>query len=130
MVSRFGRVFGLGKIAPSRHDHESIETNNEEGRRNFIFGAAGAVGSAIWPRQRPAQASTIILEASEARRIDVFEKSAPSVVFIDTFTEKQDVFSPNVMEVPLGSGSGIVWDKDGHIGTSENIGISCYHVMR
>ena len=43
-------------------------------------------------------------------------EESTTVVFIDTFTEKQDVFSPNIMEVPLGSGSGFVWDKEGHIG--------------
>jgi hypothetical protein len=121
-MSRWGRSFGLGNISPSRKDQESVETtnnNDDEGRRSFILGSAAALGSAIWSRQQPAQASTVILEESEARRIDIFERNSPSVVFIDTFTEKQDAFSPNVMEVPLGSGSGFVWDNKGHIGTSE-----------
>ena len=60
---------------------------------------------------------------SEERRINVFERTAPSVVFIDTFKEQRDVFSTNVMEVPLGSGSGFVWDDKGHIVTN-------YHVVR
>jgi len=122
-VRRWSRSFGLGKVAPSAKDHDVVESDNDEGRRKFILGSAMALGSAIWSRQRPAQAATVILEESEARRIDVFERSSPSVVFIDTFTEKQDAFSPNVMEVPLGSGSGFVWDKEGHIVTN-------YHVIR
>jgi len=73
---------------------------------------------------RPAGASSLaVLEESENRRIEVFERNAPSVVFIDTFSVKQDAFSPNIMEVPLGTGSGFVWDKDGHIVTN-------YHVVR
>ena len=32
----------------------------------------------------------------ETRRIDVFEKAAPSVVFIDTYVETRDAFSTNV----------------------------------
>ena len=60
---------------------------------------------------------------SEEQRINVFERTAPSVVFIDTFKEQRDVFSTNVMEVPLGSGSGFVWDDKGHIVTN-------YHVVR
>jgi S1-C subfamily serine protease len=64
-----------------------------------------------------------VLEESETRRISVFEQNAPSVVFIDTFAERQDVFSPNIMEVPLSTGSGFVWDKDGHIVTN-------YHVVQ
>jgi hypothetical protein len=57
------------------------------------------------------------LDPSETRRIEVFEKVAPSVVFIDTFTERRDVFTTNVLEVPLGTGSGFVWDYEGHIVT-------------
>jgi len=90
----------------------------------LIAGSAAALTSAVFGLvPRPAGAATVILEDSEARRIDIFERNAPSVVFIDTFTEKQDVFSPNIMEVPLGSGSGFVWDKEGHIVTN-------YHVIR
>lgn len=54
----------------------------------------------------------------ELRRIAVFEKAAPSVVYIDTFVEQRDVFSTNVMEVPVGTGSGFVWDDKGHIVTN------------
>ncbi|KAI2506794.1 PDZ domain [Fragilaria crotonensis] len=59
----------------------------------------------------------------EERRIQIFERTAPGVVFIDTFTEQRDEFTTNVMEVPLGSGSGFVWDDKGHIVTN-------YHVVR
>lgn len=63
------------------------------------------------------------LTETESRRIDVFQKAAPSVVYIDTFVEQRDAFSTNVMEVPLGTGSGFVWDEKGHIVTN-------YHVVR
>lgn len=36
---------------------------------------------------------------------------------------RQDAFTLDVLEVPQGSGSGFVWDKDGHIVTN-------YHVIR
>lgn len=64
-----------------------------------------------------------ILTEAERRRIAVFEKAAPSVVYIDTFVEQRDAFSTNVMEVPIGTGSGFVWDDRGHIVTN-------YHVVR
>jgi S1-C subfamily serine protease len=57
------------------------------------------------------------------RRISIFETTSPSVVFIDTFIERRDSLTTNAMEVPLGSGSGFVWDKDGHIVTN-------YHVVQ
>mmetsp|Transcript_46135 Transcript_46135/g.53925 ORF Transcript_46135/g.53925 Transcript_46135/m.53925 type:complete len:724 (-) Transcript_46135:189-2360(-) len=63
------------------------------------------------------------IDPYEANRMRIFERVAPSVVFIDTFAEARDVFSTNVMEVPLGAGSGFVWDEQGHIVTN-------YHVIR
>jgi hypothetical protein len=77
-------------------------------RRSLIKSSAAALISALvattsGPRRSNA-GSMAVLEESETRRIEVFERNAPSVVFIDTFAEKQDVFSPNVMEVPLGTG--------------------------
>ena len=96
-------------------------------RRRILLSSAAAVLSTLVSsggKPRSAVASNLaVLEESENRRIEVFERNAPSVVFIDTFSEKQDVFSPNVMEVPLGTGSGFVWDKDGHIVTN-------YHVVK
>ena len=97
---------------------------DESNRRNFILGSGGILASTLLGNPQDTQASNaVLLEESEKRRIETFEKSAPSVVFIDTFAEKQDVFSPNSMEVPIGSGSGFVWDNDGHIVTN-------YHVVR
>ena len=34
-----------------------------------------------------------------------------------------DAFSMNILEVPAGTGSGFVWDREGHI-------ITNYHVIR
>ena len=41
-------------------------------------------------------ADPMCADGSEDLRINVFERTAPSVVFIDTFTEQRDTFSPNV----------------------------------
>ena len=77
-------------------------------RRSLIKSSAAALLSALLgTTTAPDKAnagSLAILEESEKRRIEVFERNAPSVVFIDTFAEKQDTFSPNIMEVPLGTG--------------------------
>lgn len=100
------------------------EKSSESIRRNLIFGSAAVFSSALlalsvepnYSQAANAAASTSGLDDAETRRIDIFEKTAPSVVFIDTFTEKQDQFSTNVQDVPLGTGTGFVWDKQGHIG--------------
>jgi S1-C subfamily serine protease len=121
----------------SRSDHDIVGTQDLKNidvdevllpkRRILMQRSAAAFFSALLATttgtSRANAGSLAVLEDSENRRIDIFERNAPSVVFIDTFAEKQDVFSPNVMEVPLGTGSGFVWDKQGHIVTN-------YHVVR
>jgi len=40
--------------------------------------------------------SSQLFDPEESMRIRIFEQAAPSVVFLDTFTEKSDVFSTDV----------------------------------
>ena len=102
-----------------QRDTGIVEKLAMQDRRQMVLNSAAVLTSALFAATTgspsPANAGTL-LDDSEKRRIDIFETNAPSVVFIDTFTEKQDVFTPNTLEVPLGSGSGFVWDKEGHIG--------------
>lgn len=100
-------------------DGLSLPPRDELSRRELL--ASALVASGLIVPSNPSVAGAY--SDDEARRIAIFEKTAPSVVFIDTFTERRDVFSTNVMEVPLGSGSGFVWDKAGHIVTN-------FHVVR
>jgi S1-C subfamily serine protease len=56
----------------------------------------------------------------EAELIKLYEETLPSVVHINNLSTRVSGF--NVQEVPRGSGSGFVWDQDGHIVTN-------YHVV-
>jgi S1-C subfamily serine protease len=60
---------------------------------------------------------------TEAATIQLFETAKPSVCFITTMQVRQDFFSRNSEEVPSGTGSGFIWDMDGHI-------ITNYHVIQ
>jgi hypothetical protein len=82
--------------------------------------AAMTLTSTAIARVRPAAPSgvAICVDSAEEGRIAIFERVAPSVVYIDSFSERRHAFSANVLEVPSGSGSGFVWDKDGHIVTN------------
>ena len=71
--------------------------------------------------QKTAASRLLCADLEEENRIAIFERVAPSVVYIDTFVEKRDVFSTNVMEVPIGSGSGYIWDSEGHIVTNFHV---------
>ncbi len=61
------------------------------------------------------------LSADETRTIDVFENASPAVTYITTTAMRRDFFSMNVFEIPQGTGSGFVWDKQGHVVTNFHV---------
>lgn len=56
----------------------------------------------------------------EQTTVDLFKESSPSVVFITTKNERQDLFY-RYREQTSGTGSGFVWDNDGHIVTNFHV---------
>ncbi len=62
------------------------------------------------------------LGIEERRNIDVFRKASVSVVFITSIALRRDFWSFDVLQIPQGTGSGFVWDKQGHVVTN-------YHVI-
>ncbi|WP_447965618.1 S1C family serine protease [Nitrospira sp. Ecomares 2.1] len=90
-----------------------------------------AMGEAFVPKQAQsvsAQPSHLYLVAQqslgpeELNTIAVFEKAAQSVVYITNTAVRRDIWSLNTFEVPQGSGSGFIWNRQGHIVTN-------YHVI-
>src|SRR5678815_880030 len=63
------------------------------------------------------------LGADEQSTIDVFSKFSRSVVHITSLETHRDRMNLDVAEIPQGTGSGFVWDQDGHIVTN-------YHVVQ
>jgi S1-C subfamily serine protease len=61
------------------------------------------------------------LAPEEVQTISLFETAAPSVVYITTLTASRNPFSANVLEVPQGAGSGIIWDERGYIVTNFHV---------
>jgi S1-C subfamily serine protease len=62
------------------------------------------------------------LRPDEQAIVNLFEDTSPSVVYITTLTRRADIFGRTEI-VPGGSGTGFVWDDQGHIVTN-------YHVIR
>ena len=58
----------------------------------------------------------------EAATINLFEEVSPSVVFIKTSKVERNYWNRNELQIPSGSGSGFIWDEEGHIVTN-------YHVV-
>jgi S1-C subfamily serine protease len=51
-----------------------------------------------------------------------FKEAAPSVVYITTTEERsRDFFGMDVVEVPAGSGTGFIWDDQGHVVTNFHV---------
>jgi S1-C subfamily serine protease len=62
------------------------------------------------------------LAADEQTTIAIFESISPSVVYINTSGRVLDLLTRNLLEVPRGTGSGFMWDRQGHVVTN-------YHVV-
>jgi S1-C subfamily serine protease len=62
-----------------------------------------------------------LLTAGEQSRIQIFERLAPSVVYITSTTVRRNRFSLNEYEIPAGSGTGMIWDREGHIVTNFHV---------
>lgn len=62
------------------------------------------------------------LAEDEMNTIELFEATSDSVVYITSIERRRGLFSLNIYEIPRGTGSGFVWDKDGRIVTN-------YHVI-
>ncbi|MDE0333079.1 MAG: trypsin-like peptidase domain-containing protein, partial [Nitrospinae bacterium] len=61
------------------------------------------------------------LAAEEKSNIELFRLSSPSVVYITRLAMRRDRFSLNLFEIPQGTGSGFVWNDQGHIITNFHV---------
>ncbi len=63
-----------------------------------------------------------MLIEDERNTIDVFRAAAPATVFVTQTQVVVDYWNRRTMEVPAGSGTGFLWDGNGHVVTN-------YHVV-
>lgn len=61
------------------------------------------------------------LAADEKSSIELFKRVSPSVVYITTTAERIDFRTFNTLDVPIGTGSGFVWDEAGDIVTNLHV---------
>ncbi len=63
------------------------------------------------------------LASDEQSQIDLFSEASPSVVHVTSLALRRSRLSLNVTEIPQGTGTGFIWDSEGHIVTN-------YHVIK
>jgi S1-C subfamily serine protease len=61
------------------------------------------------------------LQEQEKATIALFEHASPAVVFITSLAVQQNAFSLNETQIPRGSGSGFIWDREGHVVTNFHV---------
>ena len=97
-----------------------------------VLGLSAMIGFVVLARSQHVDRSSPVptvpvtargdLAQTEATTIEIFEKAAPSVVYITTLErQRASRFSMNVHEIPKGTGSGFVWDDQGHIVTNFHV---------
>ena len=62
------------------------------------------------------------LASEEKTAVEIFRNNSPAVVYITTIELRRNLFNLNVYEIPKGTGSGFIWDREGRIVTN-------YHVI-
>lgn len=61
------------------------------------------------------------LAEDEKNTIEIFQTVSSSVVYITSVELRRDFLSLNVYEIPKGTGSGFVWDREGRIVTNFHV---------
>ncbi|MCB9525759.1 MAG: trypsin-like peptidase domain-containing protein [Myxococcales bacterium] len=96
------------------------------GRLGLVLAGGLAVGLGLGyaVARRPLATPRPVVErgplgADEAATVKLFAELAPSVVYISTAEIQQDLF--RAYEVPRGTGSGFVWDGQGHVVTNFHV---------
>lgn len=81
----------------------------------------GAAYDGAEVKPRPVTPAPAELGPDERATMTVFERATKSVVFIANTAVQRDFWSFDLLEVPQGSGSGFIWNKQGHIVTNFHV---------
>ncbi len=122
VLAAFGAGVYLSPFAPGA-DNSTGPDNNQATLQTVGTDEAGLTNPGnSSPAAVLSAEEALTYTPTELHTIRLFEEASPSVCYITTKALRRSFWSYNVTEVPNGSGSGFVWDKEGHI-------ITNYHVI-
>jgi S1-C subfamily serine protease len=73
------------------------------------------------PAKKPLIVPRGDLSDIEKTYVELFRKASQSVVHITTLDVRTDIFRLRALEVPTGTGSGFLWDDQGHVVTNAHV---------
>ena len=124
-VFALGHISGLWRSATSSADEPPVASETGDTPSSGLDATR-----TTWPAAAVGAAATGAVDdlsrltADERRVIEIFRDVSPSVVNIATLAlRRSSFFSLDVYEIPAGTGSGFVWNDQGHVVTN-------YHVIQ
>jgi len=117
-------------MSPDERENSVFVRSRRSGLASLILSVAVSVLSGTTATAEPGSPAipapptgepTNALLAAEAATIDLFDAASRSVVCIRTFSRHVEESAGAVHELPLGAGSGFVWDRQGHVVTNFHV---------
>ena len=136
MTPRIPRAFFLGLVALSLALFACADTGSRQAGqpaagtpapdpaatgRPAAAAAASPADSPVWGEQTSQAPLSALLTEDERNTIDIVRRTKNSVVYVTNLQYARDFFFTTDELVPQGSGSGFVWDDQGHIVTNFHV---------
>ncbi len=119
VVIPLSMILGAGLVILANHLYGGAESETP------VLMPQGTSDSPVARPEEPEEPPTVTargdLSDSEETTIEIYRNASDSVVFITKLSVQMDPFRRNAMTIPAGTGSGFVWDDQGHIVTNFHV---------